>query len=79
MTDPGRRGPACFDGARCHQALHLFSRSLGSQRLGLPGIIGRDDEIWICLFSKPFLAYTGDGGGATGLAALSCCEEFIVG
>lgn len=29
--------------------------------------------------SKPFLAYTGDGGGATGLAALSCCEEFIVG
>lgn len=29
MTDPGRRGPACFDGGRCHQALHPFSRSLG--------------------------------------------------
>lgn len=44
-TDPGRRRPACFDGGRCHQALHLFSQSLGSQRLGPPGIIGRDDEI----------------------------------
>lgn len=53
-TDPGRRGPACFDGGRCHQALHLFSRSLGSQRLGPPGIFGRENEIWICLPLQTF-------------------------
>lgn len=54
MINTGRRGPACFDGGRCHQALHLFSWSLGSQRLDPPGIIGGDDEIWICLPLQTF-------------------------
>lgn len=49
LTDPGQRGPACFDRGRRHQALHLLSQSLGPQHLGPPGIIGLGDEIWICL------------------------------